>query len=100
MGCDYASAVLDLCRFFNVDARSIKFPGWPCFTIVDHQGAAQDFLKGGLSSEAKQYAMGTIADVEEGEVALCLFAPREAKRLKCTETKLKEFLVGKPYVIL
>jgi hypothetical protein len=99
--CDFSQANLDACRFFNVDWRTLKFPAWPCFTIIDHDAAAIDFSRSRISTKAKakDYAEISIGEPEEGEVALCLIAAEEAKVLGCPEIRLKEFLTGKPYVL-
>jgi hypothetical protein len=34
-GCDFTEASLDACRFLGCDVRTLRFPPWPCFTILD-----------------------------------------------------------------
>jgi hypothetical protein len=33
--CDFTAAHLDMTRFLSCDARTIRFPPWPCLTILD-----------------------------------------------------------------
>jgi hypothetical protein len=33
--CDFSDAVLDACRFLDCDTRTLRFPRWPCFTILN-----------------------------------------------------------------
>ncbi|MBZ4421538.1 hypothetical protein [Myxococcus sp. RHSTA-1-4] len=33
--CDFTGARLDACRFVDCDASTLKFPSWPCFTLLD-----------------------------------------------------------------
>lgn len=33
--CDFSQAVLDACRFLDCEASSLRFPPWPCFTILN-----------------------------------------------------------------
>lgn len=33
--CDFSAAHLDGCRFFGCDAGTLRFPPWPCFTLLD-----------------------------------------------------------------
>ena len=33
--CDFSGAELDGCRFVGCDVSTLKFPAWPCFTILD-----------------------------------------------------------------
>ena len=32
--CDFSEAVLDGCRFLDCDASTLRFPPWPCFTLL------------------------------------------------------------------
>lgn len=34
-GCDLTAARLHLCRFVGCDASTLRFPRWPCFTLLD-----------------------------------------------------------------
>ncbi|MDY7226398.1 hypothetical protein [Hyalangium rubrum] len=33
--CDFSDAQLDACRFIGCDARTLRFPSWPYFTLLD-----------------------------------------------------------------
>jgi hypothetical protein len=33
--CDFTGARLDACRFIDCDIRTLKFPSWPYFTLLD-----------------------------------------------------------------
>ncbi len=33
-GCDFRGATLDGCRFIGCDPNTLRFPPWPCFTIL------------------------------------------------------------------
>lgn len=33
--CDFTEARLDACRFLGCDARTLRFPTWPCFTLFE-----------------------------------------------------------------
>ncbi len=33
--CDFSLAQLDGCRFIQCDVRTLRFPSWPCFTLID-----------------------------------------------------------------
>jgi len=32
--CDFSKAILDRCRMMDCDVKSIRFPRWPCFTVL------------------------------------------------------------------
>jgi hypothetical protein len=34
-GCDFRGATLDRCRIVGSDQRTLHFPKWPCFTILE-----------------------------------------------------------------
>lgn len=36
--CDFSGAILDGCRFLDCDASTLRFPKWPCFTILNPIG--------------------------------------------------------------
>ncbi|WNG59382.1 pentapeptide repeat-containing protein [Archangium gephyra] len=36
--CDFSEARLDGCRFMGCDPSTLRFPRWPCFTILDPIG--------------------------------------------------------------
>ncbi|WPB80669.1 hypothetical protein KYC5002_16200 [Archangium violaceum] len=36
--CDFSEACLDGCRIMGSDPRTLRFPKWPCFTILDPIG--------------------------------------------------------------
>jgi hypothetical protein len=40
--CDFTEARLDGCRFMGCDPRTLRFPKWPCFTILDPVGRSNE----------------------------------------------------------
>jgi hypothetical protein len=40
--CDFTEARLDGCRFHGCDPRALRFPKWPCFTILDPIGHSHE----------------------------------------------------------
>lgn len=40
--CDFTEARLDACRIIGGEPRRIRFPKWPCFTILDPVGRAHN----------------------------------------------------------
>ena len=40
--CDFTGARLDGCRIMDSDPSTIRFPKWPCFTILDPIGHARE----------------------------------------------------------
>jgi len=40
--CDFTEARLDGCRIMGCDPATLRFPKWPCFTIIDPIGRARE----------------------------------------------------------
>ncbi|WNG51744.1 hypothetical protein F0U60_52290 [Archangium minus] len=40
--CDFTEAHLDACRIMGSDPATLRFPKWPCFTILDPIGRARE----------------------------------------------------------
>ena len=40
--CDFTEARLDGCRIMGCDPATLRFPKWPCFTILDPIGRARE----------------------------------------------------------
>lgn len=96
--CDFSEADLRGCRFFNTDIKTLKFPAWPTFTIIDYHAASAD-LSRAMFPGAPDYAGKILRLWLPGEKAVCLYAKDEAMRIGCTVAELKDFFLGKPYVI-
>jgi hypothetical protein len=78
--CDFTAAHLDMTRFLSCDARTLRFPPWPCFTILDPVGRARE-----LSAMPWPGDLGTElflrnADRPASTAALTWSAPELAKR--------------------
>ena len=43
--CDFTEARLDGCRIIGCDPATIRFPRWPCFTLLDPIGRAPELTK-------------------------------------------------------
>jgi len=44
LNCDFSSADLRNCRFFNCDLNELKLPKWPCFTIPTPSRKTKELL--------------------------------------------------------
>jgi len=56
--CNFIDATLDGCRFLNCDTKTIKFAGWPCFTI-HNPNMAREYV----SSQKWPAKVGIVLDV-------------------------------------
>ncbi|QRK13110.1 hypothetical protein JQX13_25650 [Archangium violaceum] len=83
--CDFTEARLDGCRIMGSDPATIRFPKWPCFTILDPIRRAREL-------NSVQWPGGFRPIVVEGQyrdppctTAVTLYAPALAKRRETTE---------------
>ncbi|WNG27746.1 hypothetical protein F0U62_29740 [Cystobacter fuscus] len=83
--CDFTEARLDGCRIMGADPATLRFPKWPCFTILDPIGRAREL-------NSVQWPGGVRPIIVEGQyrdppctMAVTLYAPSLAKRRETTE---------------
>ncbi|WP_052519752.1 hypothetical protein [Archangium violaceum] len=87
--CDFTEARLDACRIMSCDPATIRFPRWPCFTILDPIGRAPQ-LRGVTWP-------GLVGDVIVEELhthpvptrALTYYAPVLAERLEASLEEIR-----------
>ncbi|ATB38178.1 hypothetical protein CYFUS_003611 [Cystobacter fuscus] len=83
--CDFTEALLDGCRIMGADPTTLRFPKWPCFTILDPIRRAREL-------NSVQWPGGFRPIIVEGQyrdppctTAVTLYAPSLAKRRETTE---------------
>jgi hypothetical protein len=94
--CDFTEARLDECRFHGDNPRTLRFPKWPCFTLLDPVRRADelrnlkwpDRFGRSLASLLEQSPEKRIKH-PRSTMALSYYAPAEAKRLGITEEAFK-----------
>jgi hypothetical protein len=87
--CDFSEARLDACRIMGSDPATVRFPKWPCFTILDPIRRAPE-LRGVKWP-------GLVGDVIVDDLhthptptrALTYYAPILAERLETTPEELR-----------
>ena len=87
--CDFTEARLDGCRIMGCDPATIRFPKWPCFTILDPIGHAPELRSARWPDLFSRVIINELHTQPASTKALTLFAPAEAKRLETTEEELK-----------
>ncbi|WP_224366745.1 hypothetical protein [Hyalangium versicolor] len=90
--CDFTDAQMDQTRFLGCDARTLRFPPWPCFTILDPVRRAAE-----LAALPWPGDLGTKLFLRHMErppstAALTYFAPDLAKRSGTTPEAIKAVL--------
>ncbi|WNG44644.1 pentapeptide repeat-containing protein [Archangium minus] len=87
--CDFTEARLDGCRIMGSDPATIRFPKWPCFTLLDPIGRAREL-------NSVQWPGGFRPIIVEGQyrdppctMAVTFYAPSLAKRRETSEEALR-----------
>ncbi|AKJ05780.1 hypothetical protein ATI61_102834 [Archangium gephyra] len=97
--CDFSEASLDGCRIMGCDPRTITFPKWPCFTLLDPIGHSRE-----LNSVEWPGRFG-LAVIEElhtrpsSTKAITYHAPSIAKRFKATPEELKAAIARFDFIV-
>ena len=87
--CDFTAATLDGCRFMGCEPTTLKFPRWPCFTILEPLRVASVLRN---VEWPGSFGEVTVADLHTQPVstrALTLYAPAMARRHETTPEELR-----------
>jgi hypothetical protein len=87
--CDFAEARLDGCRFHGCDPSTLRFPRWPCFTILDPIRRATELRRVKWPGTFGEIVVEDLHDDPPSTRAVTFFAPAEAKRNETTPAELK-----------
>jgi hypothetical protein len=87
--CDFTDARLDGCRFMSCDPKALKFPKWPCFTILEPLRVASELRGAGWPGRFGELVMDTLDEHPAPTRALTLYAPEEARRFKTTPEDIR-----------
>ena len=87
--CDFTEARLDRCRFMECDPYTLKFPRWPCFTLLDPLRRAPELRGIKWPRLFGELVIDRLHKQPPETKALTLFAPAEAKRFETTEEELR-----------
>ncbi|NMO17336.1 hypothetical protein HPC49_11910 [Pyxidicoccus fallax] len=97
--CDFSKARLEACVFMGCDARTLKFPSWPCFTILDPVRRKDELLAlpwpGTMRITVESFTEGPLETA-----AVTYFAPAVAKRTGTTVEAIRAALDTLDGVIL
>ncbi len=87
--CDFTEARLDGCRFMGCDPATLRFPKWPCFTILDPIGRSRELNSVQWPGTFGSVTVEGLSTQPPRTVAVTLFAPAMAERRKTTPEELK-----------
>jgi hypothetical protein len=87
--CDFTEARLDGCRIMGCEPATLRFPKWPCFTILDPIGRARELNSVQWPGRFGSVVIEDLYDQPPSTKALTFFAPAEAKRYDTTPEELR-----------
>jgi hypothetical protein len=97
--CDFTEARLDGCRIMGSDPATLRFPKWPCFTILDPIRRAREL-------NSVQWPGGFRPIIVEGQyrdppctMAVTLYAPSLAKRRETTEEAFRAVIEQFDFIV-
>ncbi len=91
--CDFSAAYLHACRFVRCDPSTLRFPPWPCFTVLEPRRRWREFAA--IPWPGNLHLWFTTADTDpEGTVATTLSATALAKQANVPVERLRELLQG------
>ncbi|EPX57006.1 hypothetical protein D187_006760 [Cystobacter fuscus DSM 2262] len=87
--CDFTEAQLDGCRFMGCDPRTLRFPKWPCFTILDPVGRSNELNSVPWPGRVGPIIIETLRKEPPLTAALTEHALSIAKRYETTPEELR-----------
>ncbi|AKJ06340.1 hypothetical protein ATI61_105670 [Archangium gephyra] len=97
--CDFTEARLDGCRFMGCDPRTLRFPKWPCFTILDPIGRAPELLRVKWPGIFGDVTVANLHKQPRATTAVTLLAPAMAKRQDTTPEALKAVIEQFDFIV-
>lgn len=91
-GCDFSAARLDECRFLGCDTNTLKFPSWPCFTILAPHARHRELSKLPWPGDIGRIDVKLFAEDPATTMAMTYSAPELAKRSGTTPEAIKAVL--------
>ncbi|MBZ4423403.1 hypothetical protein [Myxococcus sp. RHSTA-1-4] len=89
--CDFTGARLEACRFVDCDVSTLKFPSWPCFTLLDPVRRKDELLAAPWPGTSRLMVESLLKSPPQ-TVATTDFAPAVAKDYGTTEEAIRAVL--------
>lgn len=90
--CDFSMARLHGCRFLGCDTHTIRFPSWPCFTILEPYRRHRELNARSWPGDLGRIEIKLFAEDPPSTAAITFFAPELAKRRGTTPEAIKAAL--------
>ncbi|WNG31104.1 hypothetical protein F0U62_49140 [Cystobacter fuscus] len=87
--CDFTEAQMDSCRIMDSDPASLRFPKWPCFTILDPIGHAARLRSVKWPGRYGAVVVDELHTQPARTTAMTEHAPSIAKQLGTTPEELR-----------
>jgi hypothetical protein len=87
--CDFTEARLHACRIMGSDPATIRFPKWPCFTILDPIGRAPDLRGLTWPGPLGELIRDMLPRHPPATRALTYYAPSAAKLVETTPEEIR-----------
>ncbi|PTL81667.1 pentapeptide repeat-containing protein [Vitiosangium sp. GDMCC 1.1324] len=87
--CDFTEACLDGCRIMGSDPATIRFPKWPCFTILDPIGRAPELRGLTWPGPLGELIRDMLPKHPPRTRALTYYAPSAAKLVETTPEEIR-----------
>jgi hypothetical protein len=97
--CDFTEARLDSCRFHGCDPRTLRFPPWPCFTILDPIGRSRELRSVQWPGRFGQAVVENLHKNPPSTVAETFYAPADAKAFGFAAEELKPILEKFDFIV-
>ncbi|HZH75523.1 MAG TPA: hypothetical protein VEY88_05790 [Archangium sp.] len=87
--CDFTEARLDACRIMGADPATIRFPKWPCFTILEPVRRASEFQGLTWPGPMGDLIREILPKNPPNTRALTYYAPSAAKLVETTPEEIR-----------
>ena len=87
--CDFSEARLDACRIMGGELATLRFPKWPCFTILEPIRRAPELRQGAWPGLFGRIIVNNLHTQPTPTQAVTYHAPSLAKRMETTEEALR-----------
>ncbi|EPX64062.1 hypothetical protein D187_005195 [Cystobacter fuscus DSM 2262] len=87
--CDFSEARMDGCRIMGCDPSTLRFPKWPCFTILDPIGNSRALRSAIWPGRFGRIIIDDLANYPADTRALTFHAPSQAKYFDITPEALQ-----------
>ena len=87
--CDFSEARLDGCRIMGCDPATVRFPKWPCFTLLDPVQNSRALKSATWPGRFGRIVIDDLATYPTGTRALTFHAPSQAKYFDITPEALQ-----------